>query len=42
MIDISGRNSYKEIIGGIEKVIGGLEYSVVNGELIISILELLG
>ncbi|MDU5082452.1 sensor histidine kinase [uncultured Tissierella sp.] len=37
MIDISGRNSYKEIISGKEKVIGGLEYSAVNGELIISI-----
>ncbi|MCQ4922421.1 sensor histidine kinase [Tissierella carlieri] len=37
VIDISGRNSYKEIISGKEKVIGNLEYSAVNGELIISI-----
>ncbi len=37
LLDISGRNFFKEIIGGKEKVIGDLEYSVVNGELIIPI-----
>lgn len=36
-IDISGRAGFKDIVNGREKIIGDLEYSVINGEPIISI-----